>query len=48
MWELYLKDGANIIREYAFPDEATSLENLPDSYIEVSEFDRLRDEGTYV
>ncbi|MFA9379638.1 MAG: alpha/beta hydrolase [Acetanaerobacterium sp.] len=45
MWELYLKDGIHSKREYASPMEASSLENLPDSYIEVSEFDCLRDEG---
>ncbi|MBU3178347.1 alpha/beta hydrolase [Clostridium estertheticum] len=45
MWKLYLKDEVHINREYASPMEATSLENLPDSYIEVSEFDCLRDEG---
>jgi len=45
MWKLYLKDGVHTNREYACPMEATSLENLPDSYIEVSEFDCLRDEG---
>jgi len=45
MWKLYLKDGVHCDREYASPMEAISLENLPDSYIEVSEFDCLRDEG---
>lgn len=45
MWKLYLKDGVHSKREYASPLEATSLENLPDSYVEVSEFDCLRDEG---
>jgi acetyl esterase/lipase len=45
MWSLYLKDGVHTKREYASPMEATSLEYLPDSYVEVSEFDCLRDEG---
>lgn len=45
MWKLYLKDGVHDHREYASPMEAASLENLPESYIEVSEFDCLRDEG---
>lgn len=45
MWKLYLSDGVHTNREYASPMEATTLENLPDSYIEVSEFDCLRDEG---
>jgi acetyl esterase/lipase len=45
MWKLYIRDGINGKREYASPSEAVSLENLPDAYIEVSEFDCLRDEG---
>jgi Esterase/lipase len=45
MWKLYLRNGVLGKREYASPMEAAFLENLPDSYIEVSEFDCLRDEG---
>jgi len=45
MWKLYLKDGVPDNREYASPMEAMSFENLPDAYVEVSEFDCLRDEG---
>lgn len=45
MWELYLRNGVYGKREYASPMEAASFENLPDSYIEVSEFDCLSDEG---
>jgi acetyl esterase/lipase len=45
MWKLYLKDGVEDNREYASPMEATSFENLPDAYVEVTEFDCLRDEG---
>jgi acetyl esterase/lipase len=45
MWELYLKDGIQGEREYASPMEAASLESLPDTYVEVTEFDCLRDEG---
>jgi acetyl esterase len=45
MWKLYLKHGVQGNREYASPMEATSFENLPDAYVEVSEFDCLRDEG---
>jgi acetyl esterase/lipase len=45
MWELYLNDGCPINRAYAAPMEATSFENLPKAYVEVSEFDCLRDEG---
>lgn len=47
MWKLYLKEGVHGNRGYASPMEATSLENMPDAYIEVSEFDCLRDEGIY-
>lgn len=45
MWKLYFKDGVQDNREYASPMEAASFENLPDAYVEVSEFDCLRDEG---
>lgn len=45
MWKLYLRNEVHSKKEYASPMEAASLENLPDSYIEVSEFDCLRDEG---
>ncbi len=45
MWKLYLKDGVRSHKEYASPMEAASFENLPDAYVEVSEFDCLRDEG---
>lgn len=46
MWELYLKNGvAASKREYASPMEATSLKGLPDAYVEITEFDCLRDEG---
>lgn len=45
MWQLYLGEGVHSNKEYASPMEATSLENLPDAYIEVAEFDCLRDEG---
>lgn len=45
MWKLYLKDGLPENRKYASPMEAASLENMPASYIEVAEFDCLRDEG---
>ncbi|NTV89551.1 MAG: alpha/beta hydrolase, partial [Clostridiales bacterium] len=45
MWELYLGDGKQDSRGYASPMEAPSLDGLPDSYIEVAEFDCLHDEG---
>lgn len=48
MWELYIKNGvAASKREYASPMEATSLTGLPDSYVEITEFDCLRDEGIH-
>lgn len=45
MWAMYLASGIGCKREYASPMEAESLEELPDAYVEVSEFDCLRDEG---
>lgn len=45
MWKLYLKDGLPIKREYASPMEAASLVKMPATYVEVAEFDCLRDEG---
>ena len=45
MWKLYLKDGITEHREYASPIEAQSLKELPSTYLEVAEFDCLRDEG---
>lgn len=45
MWKLYLKEGLPLKREYASPLEAATLDNMPPAYIEVAEFDCLRDEG---
>lgn len=45
MWQMYLKDGVDTKREYFSPIEAPSFMGLPDAYIEVAEFDCLRDEG---
>ncbi|PKN97231.1 MAG: alpha/beta hydrolase [Chloroflexi bacterium HGW-Chloroflexi-4] len=45
MWKLYLKSELGADRGYASPIEAASLEGLPPTYIEVAEFDCLRDEG---
>ena len=45
MWELYLRKGIVGPKEYASPIEAESLIGLPEAYIEVAEFDCLRDEG---
>lgn len=45
MWKLYLKNGCSLERGYASPLEAASFVNLPPTYVEVAEFDCLRDEG---
>lgn len=42
MWKLYLAEKKD---SYASPNEMTSLEGLPNTYIEVNEFDCLRDEA---
>ncbi len=46
MWKLYLKDTASDTN-YASPIDADSHHNLPSAYIEVAEFDCLRDEGIH-
>ena len=43
MWQGYVKDETNIA--YASPMEARSFEDLCAAYVEVAEFDCLRDEG---
>ena len=45
MWELYLPDSNVENIEYASPIEAPNLSGLPDTYIEIAEFDCLHDEG---
>lgn len=49
MWEMYLGTEEEIESiehiEYASPIEAESLKGLPPTYMEVAEFDCLRDEG---
>lgn len=47
MWKLYLKNGVHNLREYASPMESASFLKLPEAYVEVSEFDCLRDEGIH-
>lgn len=43
MWALYVKDSTDFL--YASPIDAKSHNNLPAAYIEVAEYDCLRDEG---
>lgn len=45
MWRAYLGEQQPEHIEYASPVEASSFENFPPIYIEVAEFDSLRDEG---
>lgn len=45
MWQLYLRSGWGGLRAYASPMEAEDFGGLPDAYVEVEEFDCLRDEG---
>lgn len=45
MWKAYLGNQKPEHMEYASPVEAESFAGFPESYIEVSEFDCLRDEG---
>lgn len=45
MWKMYLKDGLPVEKGYASPAEADSLEGMPPAYVEVAEYDCLRDEG---
>ena len=45
MWQLYLRRGDCGQRAYASPMEAADFSRLPPAYIEVEQFDCLRDEG---
>ena len=45
MWKAYLGRQKPEHVEYASPIEAKSFAGFPETYIEVSEFDCLRDEG---
>ncbi len=47
MWKLYFKGKGHLDRAYASPMEASSFLNLPKAYVEVAEFDCLRDEGIH-
>ncbi|KNZ41503.1 alpha/beta hydrolase [Acetobacterium bakii] len=45
MWNYYLKNTDPKTMKYVSPMSNPSFENLPDAYVEVEEFDCLRDEG---
>lgn len=45
MWKWYLGNGEPAHIEYASPMEAETLKNFPATYMEVAEYDCLRDEG---
>lgn len=45
MWSLYVQKPIQTERKYASPMESESFRNLPEAFIEVCEFDPLRDEG---
>ena len=45
MWDTYLGGQTPEHMEYASPIEASSFEGFPPTYIEVAEYDCLRDEG---
>jgi len=45
MWDAYLNEKTPKHVEYASPMEATSFAGFPPAYIEVAEYDCLRDEG---
>lgn len=45
MWKKYLKDGDKGMIGYASPMSMERFDGLPDAFIEVEEYDCLRDEG---
>ncbi len=45
MWKCYLHSEQTENLQYASPMEANRFDGLPDAYLEVAEFDCLRDEG---
>lgn len=45
MWSLYVREDRLADQKYAAPLEAESFADLPDTYMEVCEYDPLRDEG---
>ncbi|MEA4889061.1 MAG: alpha/beta hydrolase [Clostridiaceae bacterium] len=46
MWRIYLRDGDQGMPAYASPINAVSFAGLPPAYIEIQEYDCLRDEGS--
>ena len=42
MWNIYLREGKG---EYAVPAEIKDLSHFPETYIEVEEYDALKDEA---
>lgn len=45
MWNVYLGEKMPVPIQYASPMEAETLADFPKTYIEVAEFDSLKDEG---
>ena len=45
MWKMYLKGVPPLQRKNASPAAASSFAGIPPTYVEVSEYDCLRDEG---
>ena len=45
MWQKYLKNGEQGLKEYVVPMRAASVEDLPPTYIEAQQFDILHDEA---
>ena len=45
LWKMYLRNGIGEKPEYASPALADTLRGMPPAYIEVAEYDCLRDEG---
>lgn len=45
MWKIYLKNGHFGMLSYASPSVSTCFEQVPPAYIEVGQYDCLRDEG---
>ena len=45
LWKKYLRNGSGEKPEYASPALAENLKGMPPAYVEVAEYDCLRDEG---